>query len=180
MIAEAGAHDHERLAGVLPRRLPERGHAVGDGLDAGDRGAAGGEGVQHARRAPAPVEEPVAVDRRRATLPSTSCADDRAGRRRRTAHSAEPEQHDHVDDEEVGGDGEDLARTPSRRGGCRTAMSAMKNERDRHRVAALRPSKAETSAAVPADDRHRDGEDVVGEQRRRRRPAPARCRSCRG
>ena len=27
--------------------LPERGHAVGDRLDAGDRGAAGGEGVQH-------------------------------------------------------------------------------------------------------------------------------------
>ena len=43
--AEADAHDHERLAGVLPRRLPEGGHAVGDGLDAGDGRAAGGEGL---------------------------------------------------------------------------------------------------------------------------------------
>ena len=57
MIAEADAHHDEGLAGVLPRGLPERGHAVGDRLDAGDRGAAGGEGVEHA-------EEPGAVEER--------------------------------------------------------------------------------------------------------------------
>ena len=44
--AQQAAHDHQRRAGVAPGRLAERRHAVGDGLDAGHRRAAGGEGVQ--------------------------------------------------------------------------------------------------------------------------------------
>ena len=77
---------HQRLAGVAPRRLLERRDAVGDGLDAGDRGAAGGERVQHdeQRRAhrggpsPALAVLDVALD---------GVADDRAGRRRRASRA---------------------------------------------------------------------------------------------
>ena len=56
--AEPDAHDHEGLPGVLPRRLLERGDAVGDRLDAGDRGAAGGERLGEHVGGGA-VEEPV-------------------------------------------------------------------------------------------------------------------------
>ena len=48
--AEQAGHDHQRLAGVLPLDGLEGGHAVGDGLDAGHGGAAGGEGVQEQER----------------------------------------------------------------------------------------------------------------------------------
>ena len=80
---EAGAHEHQRLAGVPPRRLLEGGHAVRDGLHARDGRTAGRERVE-ARR--------TALHRRRGrrSPTSTGCgpparARAREGRARRTS-----------------------------------------------------------------------------------------------
>ena len=96
------------VAGVLPLRLLERGHAVGDRLDAGDRGAAGGERVQHhvERRA---EEQPGARVCRTGASPRGRVV--AVGRSPATSFDeADAEQHDHVDDEEVGRDREELPR----------------------------------------------------------------------
>ena len=92
MTPRQRAHDHEGRAGVLPLRLLERGHAVGDRLDAGHGGAAGGEGV----------EEQEHADRRRrhraAPGRSAGIVVEVAGRLR--LHDADDDDHhEHRDDE---------------------------------------------------------------------------------
>ena len=160
-MPEPDAHDHEGLAGVLPGRLLERGDAVGDGLHAGDGGAAGGERVEHAED-PGAVEEHVL---RAADLDAVAVqvAGDVVEVAAGPLHDADDEQQEHVHDEEVGGDGEDLAAL------LHAPEVAEGDERDeeagdRHLVRGHRlVGRHERGGAGGC--RHGHGEDVVGEQR---------------
>ena len=147
---------------LLPGGLLERRHAVGDRLDAGDRRAAGGEGVEHAEE-PGAVEERVGVE-----LASGGRCPRRTRRRTgrsplRYSHSAEPEQHEHVGDEEVGGDGEDL---PGLLHPAQVPVGDQRDEeqRDRHLVR-REDVEGRHQRGGAGRGRHRDREDVVGEQR---------------
>ena len=151
--AEQHAHDGERLAGVLPLDRLERGHAVGDGLDAGHGRATRGEGVEHQH------------DRRRA---------DRFERRGIGRHhvleaAAEDrlvdtggDHQEHGDDEQVGRDGEDLPgllHAPE----VADADDGDEGEGDRHPVGVERVE-GRVEGGHAGRHRHRHGEDVVGEQ----------------
>ena len=109
----------ERAAGVLPLRLAERGHAVGDRLDAGDRRATRREGRAGSTNSAAPMNSPV-PGVPTCTRPWPVVVGDGAGSPIAILHEPDAEQHDHVADEEVGRDGEHACPTPSRPAGCRT------------------------------------------------------------
>ena len=92
------------VAGVLPLRLAERGHAVRDRLDTGDRGAARANACSTHEDARA---TPPAAGR------SSACLARGCGSSRPIADQLKtptPISIDHVDDEEVGRDREDAAR----------------------------------------------------------------------
>ena len=150
---------YQRLPGVAPGGLLERRHAVGDGLDAGDRGAARGEGVQHDEQRGAhqqPVVPLAELDHPAARAHGLEAAGHHLGH-------ADPQQHDHVDHEEVGGDGEDLPRLPH------APEVAERDDPDeaRRRSAPGRFEHVERrdQGRGARGGRHRHGQDVVDEQR---------------
>ncbi len=93
---EPGEHD----AGVARLRRPEGGHAVGHRLDAGERGAAGGERAQHQEEGQVLGHREIG-GRRRRSLPSRHPPDEAVGEHAPEAHH-----------EEVGRDREEIARLP--------------------------------------------------------------------
>ena len=107
---EPAAHHHQGLPGVLPRRLAEGRDAVRDRLDTGHRGAAGGErlGEDVGRGT---VEEAVAGAHRvlRPVDDTLRVVGDGGEVASGELHDADQEQDAHVQHEEVGGDGKDLA-----------------------------------------------------------------------
>ena len=140
------------------------GHAVGDRLDAGEGGAAGREGAQDEEHRQQPAGVRGLAQRGScalsAVIPSPNADLGEADGQHRVDREHEP----------VGGDRE-------RASGLLDAAKV-----DRRRAATTKPSDSATAcgasdgtalviAATPADHRHGDGEHVVDQQRRRRRPA---------
>jgi hypothetical protein len=160
--AEQRAHDDEGLAGVLPCRLAERGDAVRDRLDTGDGSASGSERLEHhecgcahqqtATLARSDLQH--ALDPRRRSLRESD---------RRLTHDADPNQQEHVDDEEVGGRREELARL------LRAAQVAVGDEdHEQDRDPLLHRSQARDRGrqrVTPGGHRHGDRQHVIGEQR---------------
>ncbi len=158
---QTGAHDHERLPGVLPGRLLERRHPVRDRLDPGDRRAARGKGVQHAEQ-PGAVEERVGVELRLMDVALDELADE-GQITRGVQPRAEPEQHEHVGDEEVGGNGEHL---PGLLHPPQVPVGDQRDEEERDRHLVRREDvEGRHQRGRAGRGRHGDGEDVVGEER---------------
>ena len=76
--AQQGAHVDQGVAGVLPRRRPERGHTVADRLDAGHGCAAGAEGLQEDQQTGA-HEDRCSTDSASARACRRCCSVGRAG-----------------------------------------------------------------------------------------------------
>ena len=128
--AERRPHDHQRRPRVLPLGRFERGHAVGNGLDAGDRRAARSEGAhQHEHRRAHQEAVALVPGREHARLV------DRLDRQVAEEHPGEPdaEQSDHRCDEEVGGHREHAPRLADP---AEVAVCDERDEEDRdgHRV----------------------------------------------
>ena len=101
----AGGRNAEPSAGTN-RHAPKCRHSVGDGLDTGDRGAAGAECLQHDEHGGA-HQQAVAVVRAE-RLHTLEVGGALRERRRDISEDADADQDEHVDDEEVGGDREHL------------------------------------------------------------------------
>ena len=161
--AEQRSHDHERLAGVLPCGLAERRNAVRDRLDAGHRGAARRERVQHERDRSAHEEEIGLAARAEVHDAGHAVI---VGLREpaveRLEH-ADTDQDRHVDDEEVRGDCEELPRLLH---ATQVPPGDDHDEQDRDRQDPRREhAERRCECGGAGGNRHRHGEHVVGEER---------------
>lgn len=101
------AHQRQRGGGVAALGAAEGGDAVADRLDAGERGAAGGEGAQQQE------DEGEAREARVLRLDLELRGGRGHGLAEDQAPDDAPDQHEEdAADEDVGGDGEELARLP--------------------------------------------------------------------
>ncbi len=149
---EDAAQRQQHAAGGLGLRRPEGGHAVGDGLDPGHRGAPRREGPEDQEGG----QRVAAAGRHRRRCDS--------GRPAEPLEPAPADQQEVGAEEQIGGQGEEptrfahAAEVPDRDDGHA-------DDAQRHPIGVERPDRRR-DRRDPGGDAHRDGEDVVDHERR--------------